>query len=105
MSDQDSLGVHEHLFHEQSHDSLPFLDRAGFGAITEALKERFEALRERNICFLIECFCLECIELYTKRGLLLAKVGHSGSEFIERHQFLLIRFQQSGFRSCAATEL
>jgi hypothetical protein len=104
VSNHDSVGVHEYLFHEQSDDSLSFLDRASFGTITEPLKKLLEALRERNVCFLIKRFCLECIELCTKRGLLLAKVGHSGSEFVERHQLLLIRFQQSGLRSCAATE-
>ena len=83
MSDHDSFWVDEDLFHEQSDDSLSFLDRTGFGAITEALKEPLEALRERNVCVLSKRVCLQCIELRTKRGIFLAKVGHSGSEFVE----------------------
>jgi hypothetical protein len=104
VSDHDSLGVHEHLFHEQSYDSLSLLDRACFGAIPEAPKELLKVLRQRNVRFLIEGFCLQCIELCAKRGLLLAKVGHAGAKLFERHQLLLVRFHQSGLRSRTATE-
>ena len=63
VPNHDSLGIHEHLSHEQAHDSLSFLGRAGFGAIPKAPKKRLEALRQRNICFLIEGFGFQCIEL------------------------------------------
>ena len=86
VSNHDSVRVHEDFFHEQSDDSLSFLDRTGFSPNTEPLKKLLEALRERKVCFLIKRFCFKRIELCTKRGLLLAKLGHSGSELVERHQ-------------------
>ena len=105
MSDHDSLGVHEHLFHEQAHDSLSFLDRGGFGAVPETAKELLEVLRQCKVRLLVEGFCLQCVELGAKRGLLLAKVGHAGAQLFERHQLLLVRFHQSGLRSRTAAEL
>jgi hypothetical protein len=91
VSNDDALWVHQHLFHQQAHDSLALLDGGLFSAVAQAPKEALEILCQGNIPLPVERFDLQCIQLGTKGRLFFPQARDALAQLLQRYQLLLVR--------------